>query len=100
MAYYFRQGDSPAFLHPLCKQAIRFVASLVGGEIVAALEVNQVDFVRQPGRNTPLQAVTGRSYRLPWIVVRGGRRSTATLLRQYLGRPIEEIGDLDQSHTL
>jgi hypothetical protein len=35
--------------------------------------------LREPGRNTPLQAVNGHclkcDYRLAWIVIRGGRGS-------------------------
>ena len=34
--------------------------------------------LREPGRNTPVQAVNGHclkcDYRLAWIVIRGGRR--------------------------
>jgi hypothetical protein len=38
--------------------------------------------LREPGRNTPLQAVNGHclqcDYRLVWIVIRGGKNQTPT----------------------
>ncbi len=44
--------------------------------------------LREPGRNTPLQAVNGRclrcSYRMAWIVIRGGKSSVTGNIRRHL----------------